>query len=99
MTSVRSRFIGWVVPLRCSGSFMVMTAMPSASVAISKPRCCPLIIDSPSPHVDWPCFDDLVSPHDVHRLVIGDGRIDVCRLELDPLAHLYRRAGSERGVL
>src|SRR5438105_15633730 len=78
---------------------MVMTATPSVSVATSKPRCCPLIIGSPSPHIDRPRLNHFVSPHHVHCFVIGDGGIDVSRLELHPLSHLYRRAGSKRRVL
>src|SRR3954452_3762851 len=35
--SVMSRFIGWVVPLRCSGSFIVTVATPWSVVVTSKP--------------------------------------------------------------
>src|SRR5205823_4083458 len=48
-TSVMSRFIGCVVPLRCSGSFMVMVAMPSAFVATSKPRKRPSMLRQRNP--------------------------------------------------
>ncbi len=45
------------------------------------------VISSPVAEVDGPPIDDVVPVDEPHRFMLRDGRIDVCRLEPDLIAH------------
>src|SRR5262249_27669539 len=53
----------------------------------------------PAAEIDVPGVYDLVTPRDVHALVVGDGGIDVRRQHPYPVADRDRMLGAERHVL
>src|SRR5512143_1536561 len=53
----------------------------------------------PAAQVDRPGVDHLIARHQIHALVVGDGRIDVRRRDAHPGADRQRLLGPEGGVL